>query len=255
MSPFLIAIDIGNTNVTMGFGARDGDRWTRIVHFHPDPNRTADEWVSILFPHLTLPNDAGDPGTVMCCSVVPRVTPQLLQAVAQLTDIEPVVVTAATELSIVVGTDEPDRTGTDRLVNANTAYLSFGGPVIIIDTGTATKIEAVNAEGVLVGGVIAPGLGLGRDALAQRAAQLSSVPLEAPPSAIGANTSTAMQSGLVFGHAAMIEGLVRRVQSELGTCRAVVLTGGYHHLLEGELSSVTHVMPTLTLDGLRLLAL
>ncbi len=254
MSSTLIAIDIGNTSVTIGFGVRDADQWARIAHFHPDPDRTADEWVATLFPHLPLLDEADEPGTVICCSVVPRVTSQLLAAISSLLGIEPVLVTSATPLSVVIGTEEPARTGTDRLVNANTAFQLFGGPAIIIDTGTATKIDAVSSEGIFVGGVIAPGLGLGRDALAQRAAQLSSVPLEAPPNVIGANTMAAVQSGVVFGHAAMIEGLVHRVRSELGGCQTVVLTGGYHLVLEYLLPSVTHVRPTLTLDGLRLLA-
>ena len=163
------------------------------------------------------------------------------------------VVGPALELGITVGTEAPNETGTDRIANCAAAFARFGGPTIVVDLGTATKIEAITEGGDYLGGVIAPGLGLTLDALATRAARLFAVELKRPAETIGRSTVAAVQSGVVEGHLAMIEGLVERTRSELGEARHVVLTGGYSHVFAEARSVFTEFVPTLTLEGLRLI--
>jgi len=163
-------------------------------------------------------------------------------------------VSPALELGITVSTDQPLETGSDRVVNAAAAFAGYGGPVVVVDMGTATKIDAITADGRFIGGAIAPGLGLAMDALAQRAAQLYAVPLALPERAIGSNTFEAVQAGVVLGQLKLIESLVKQADQELGGARAVVLTGGHANAIAGHTPVITTVRPNLTIDGLRLLA-
>jgi type III pantothenate kinase len=156
-------------------------------------------------------------------------------------------------LGIQVRTDAPHETGTDRIANCAAAYARFGGPVIVVDVGTATKIEAVTAGGEFLGGVIAPGPAVTLEALASRAARLYAVELRLPETAIGRNTVAAVQSGVVAGHLALIEGMVSRVRDELGGAQHVVLTGGFAEIFAPAKSCITDYVPDLTLRGLRLI--
>jgi type III pantothenate kinase len=164
--------------------------------------------------------------------------------------------TYQSDIGIRLGQDNPAEVGADRLANAIAAYYQFPGPNIIIDMGTATKFEVVTAAGEFLGGVIAPGLRLSADALAGRAAQLRSVPLEAPPSIIGRNTIHAVQAGLILAYASMIDGVVGRLREALpeedGAALQVIGTGGNIHLVAEHTRVVDHVDPCLTLTGLRI---
>ncbi len=250
----LIAVDIGNTNVHIGFSRSSDGEWDKSLRFSSDRTRTPAEWRPLLSPHVHEAQELPDGLTIVCCSVVPQLTDSFTAYVAQYLRSETLMVSPDLKLGISVCTDQPNETGADRIVNAAAAFAEFGGPVIVVDTGTATKIEAVTADGRFIGGAIAPGLGLAMDSLAQRAAQLYAVPLVLPERAIGANTTLAVQAGVVLGHVKMIEGLLEHTIAELGGAIAVVLTGGFADVLAGDIAGITALRPNLTLDGLRLIA-
>jgi type III pantothenate kinase len=250
----LLAIDVGNTNTVFGL-FRPGDSPPPEIWRLPSRrDRTDDEWFALLSPLLVAGGfDSADVGAAVLSSVVPAIGDALIRLVRERFGVEPLVIGPELDLGIVVRTDAPHETGTDRIVNCATAFARFGGPTIVVDLGTATKIEAITQSGDYIGGVIAPGLGLSLDALATRAARLYAVELKRPSKVIGPNTVAAVQSGVVEGHLAMIEGLVERVRAELGNVRHVVLTGGYSHVFADSDSVFTDFVPTLTLDGLRLI--
>ena len=149
--------------------------------------------------------------------------------------------------------DNPREVGTDRVVNAVAAHQMYGGSVIVIDLGTATTFDAVSEDGDYLGGAIAPGIAIATEALFTRTAALPRVELTHPKRAVGRNTVAAMQSGIVFGYAGLIEGIVARIQQEMGGKAKVVATGGYAELLARETPVIEVVNPDLTLIGLRLI--
>ena len=149
--------------------------------------------------------------------------------------------------------DHPREVGADRIATAIAAYARYGGPAIVVDFGTATTFTAVSAEGDFLGGAIAPGVGISVDALALHAAQLRKVEIVRPPSVIARSTVAAMQSGILYGFAGQVDGVVARMQRELGGQAAVVATGGFAELVAPEARSVAHVDPLLGLEGLRIL--
>ncbi|HKG25480.1 MAG TPA: type III pantothenate kinase [Thermomicrobiales bacterium] len=250
----LLGIDGGNTNAVFGLFAGDASETTAIWRLTSRRDRTADEWYALLAPLFVaggLRPDSVD--AVVLSSVVPAIGDALIRTARERFGVEPLVVGPALDLGITVRTDVPNETGTDRITNCAAAFARFGGPTIIVDLGTATKIEAITGSGDYLGGVIAPGLGLTLDALATRAARLYAVELRRPAAAIGSNTIAAVQAGVVEGHQAMIEGLVARVRGQLGGAEHVVLTGGYSHVFAETPSVFTDVVPTLTLEGLHLI--
>lgn len=250
----ILAVDIGNSNVKLATGLAESAIWSNVVRVSADQQRTADEWHSLLATHFALAKMDECSWRVVCCSVVPAIAFAFEQYVrAYLTD-ELLFVNAAVSLGITVATTNPDETGADRIVNAASAWHSLRGPVIVVDAGTATKIDAVSATGALLGGAIAPGLGLSIESLARRAAQLSAVPLQTPRHVIGQNTVTAVQSGVVRGHISMIDGTVRAMQEELGADAPVLLTGGFSSLIASDITTPVDVRPNLTLDGLRIIS-
>lgn len=247
-----MAIDAGNTNVVFGLFAPDSDAPVAVWRMASQRDRTSDEWFSLLTPLVAaerLTIDALD--GVVISSVVPAISDSLTRMATTHLALRPVVVSIDLDLGIRVATDVPAETGTDRIVNCAEAFARFGGPTIVVDLGTATKIEAITADGEFIGGVIAPGLGLSLDALATRGARLYSVKLVRPDDVIGRNTISAVQSGIVEGHLAMIEGLVTRMTKILGETQRVVLTGGYGAILANCDSIFTDYIPDLTLAGLR----
>jgi len=249
----LLSVDVGNTSTV--FGASEINREpVGISHqwrLSSSRERMPDEWFSLVSPLFSATGlEQRDFAGMIVSSVVPAVTRSLVEFGRRYLQLEPIVVSHALDLGISILADMPSEVGTDRLVNAAFAYHRFGGPAIIVDLGTATKLEAVTADGNYLGGVIAPGIGLTLDALASRAARLYSVELKVPAFAIGSNTVTAVQSGVVSGHVAMIEGMVERIRGELGGADHVVLTGGYSSSVADALTCVTAYEPDLTLSGL-----
>lgn len=254
----LLSVDVGNTSTVFGASQINTDL-SSISHqwrLSSSRDRMSDEWFSLVSPLFTASGlEHGAFSGMIISSVVPAVTRSLVEFGRNYLQLEPMVVSHSLDLGISILADVPSEVGTDRLVNAAFAYHRYGGPAIIVDLGTATKLEAVTDDGKYLGGVIAPGIGLTLDALASRAARLYSVELKMPASAIGSNTVAAVQSGVVSGHVAMIEGMVARIRGELGSADHVVLTGGYSSSVADALTCVTAYDPDLTLSGLRFIYL
>jgi type III pantothenate kinase len=254
----LLAIDIGNTNVTVG-SFRNG-RLVATRRTATDPAATPDELELRLADLLRLDEAVlADVSAIACASVVPRLT-DALAAVAERLERDLVVASAGT-VPIPIRVDRPSDVGADRLVNALAAARLTGGPAIVIDCGTATTFDCLSADGAFVGGAIAPGLGLGLDALAARTAKLPRVELRAPDRAIGRETVGAIQSGAILGYQALVNGLLARMRRELADGTGVgpdavhaILTGG----LSGApwtsgLEGIERIDPDLTLKGLAIL--
>jgi type III pantothenate kinase len=253
----LLAIDIGNTNIHMGLW--DGREWRLQWRLRTVPDKTIDEY-GIYLKSLLRENEAnGLVDQVILASVVPKLSTTFASMCRRYLGVEPLQVTAETDTGIRVTTDNPQEVGADRIVNAAAAYSLYTGPTIVIDMGTATTFDIISAAGELIGVVIAPGLQLAADALADRAAQLSRVALQPPPQAIGRNTVHAMQSGCVFGYVYLVEGLTRRLTAELETAGAggqpirILGTGGLISLITPHTNVIHQVEPWLTLTGLRVI--
>jgi type III pantothenate kinase len=249
----LLAIDIGNTNILLGLW--NGRSWQHQWRLRTNFEQTVDEFGVMLMALLREFGVEDLIREVALCSVVPWLTKTITQVSRQYLGVEAMVLTYQSDLGITLGQDNPAEVGADRIANAVAVHHLFPGPAIVIDMGTATKFEVVTGAGEFMGGVIVPGLRLSADALAGRAAQLRSVPLEAPPSIIGRNTIHAVQSGLILGYASMIDGMVAQLKKEMPQEPAplqVIGTGGNINLV----AAYTHVMDTvdssLTLTGLRL---
>lgn len=248
----LLAIDIGNTNITLGIW--NGTEWKHAWRLATAPEKTVDEYGLSLTALLRTHGLSDAIDAVIFCSVVPALSQTFTAACERYLGLTAVAVTLDLNLGIRIETDTPAAVGTDRIVNAVAAATFYPGPTITIDMGTATKLDVVSG-GALLGGVIAPGLRLAADALTGRAAQLSDVALVAPPATLGRNTTHAMQSGLVFGYVSMIEGLVQRLCNEIPSLKkpTILGAGGYIDLVAPYTTIIDHVAPNLTLAGLRVI--
>jgi type III pantothenate kinase len=249
----ILAIDVGNTNTVLGLMPQAGGPPAASWRLSSHRERTSDEWRGLLDPILGPYVTDGTIRGAIIGSVVPAVTGPLVTLCEQWLGLTPIVVSSALDLGITLGQKQPQEVGADRIANAVAAFDRAQGPCIVIDLGTATKIEAIDACGTFRGGAIAPGLGVSRDALAARAARLFAVDLVAPPAVIGRDTMSAVQSGVVLGHARMVEGLVSDLLGELQTDAAIYLTGGHASAIQDTLRLTVESIPELTLIGLRLL--
>lgn len=250
--PMLLAIDIGNTNLTLGLyqGEILGPRW-RLATAH---ERMPDEYglqIVGLLSHAGY--TAADLDGVCLASVVPPLTGRLLEACRQYLGQEPLVVDAGVKTGVRIRYEDPRAVGADRIVDAAAVQRFYGGPACVVDFGTATTFDAISAEGDYLGGAIAPGITIAAEALFLRTAKLPRVDLQRPPTAIGRNTVHAMQSGLLFGYASLVEGMVHRFRSELGPEMKVIGTGGLAEIVARETDVIQIIAPWLTLDGLRLI--
>ena len=250
----LLAVDIGNTDTTLG--VFEGEELHATWNMATDIHRLADEYAALL---LNLLHHQGlnppDIKEVVMCSVVPPLIATFDELFQRYFHISPLVVGAGVKTGVRIRMDNPREVGTDRIVNAAAAHHLYGGPIIIADLGTATTFDTVSKEGDYLGGAIAPGIVTAAEALFMRAAMLPRVELVHPKRAIGTNTIAAMQSGIVFGYVGLIEGMVARIQQELGEKAKVVATGGYAELIAKETAVIEMVNPDLTLIGLRLIYL
>jgi len=248
----LLAIDIGNTDTT--FGVFDGEELRTTWHMATDIHRMADEYAALLFNLMRQQGlDVADIKEIALCSVVPPLISTFDELFQRYFHIKPLVVGAGVKTGVRIRMDNPREVGADRIVNAAAAHHLYGGPVIVTDLGTATSFDTVSKEGDYLGGAIAPGITSAAEALFTKAAMLPRVELVRPKRAIGTNTITAMQSGIVFGYVALIEGLVARIQKELKEKAKVIATGGYASLIAKETKVFDEVNPDLTLIGLRLI--
>lgn len=245
----LLAIDMGNTQTALGLF--DGEELVHAWRMPTDRSFTADELHVRLHGYFRMYDmtlDAVD--AVAFAGVVPELN-RAWRRVAERLSARAVVVGPDTAAVTRVRAKNPAEVGADRIANATAAVKYYGAPAIVVDFGTATNIDVVDDEGYYIGGAIAPGLRISMDALVSRAARLSSVPLEAPAHAIGANTVEAVQSGAVLGTAAMAEGLVARIKRELGAADATVIaTGGLAPVIAGSTDVFDAVDSQLTLRGI-----
>src|SRR6266446_3418722 len=248
----LLAIDLGNTNTVLGVfeGTELRAHWRLATR----REQTADEY-GILVRNLLASSGLAPAGIegVALASVVPPLTPVLVALSKQYLNLEPLVVEPGVRTGMPILYEPPGDVGADRIVNGVAAFAAFGGPVIVVDFGTATTLDVVTRKGEYLGGVICPGVGISADALFQRAARLPRVDVRHPGKVIGRSTVGSIQSGMYFGYAAMVEGLIVRLRAELGEPARVVATGGLAETLAGEIPSIEAVDPVLTLTGLRLI--
>lgn len=251
----LLALDIGNTNISVGVFDAD-DKESRYVpratwRVATAPTRMPDEYGLLLNDLLPLKGvSPSQLDRVAICSVVPPLTPDFVELFQTFFRIDPLVVGAGVKTGIKVLYDAPRDVGADRIADAAAALKLYGGPTIIVDFGTATVFDAVSGEYEYVGGAIAPGLTVAADALFHSTAQLRRVEIESPTTAIGTNTIHSIQSGLVLGYADMVKGMVARFDIEMGGGCKLVATGGLAGLIQEETGIFDVVNLDLTLAGL-----
>jgi len=247
----LLAIDIGNTNITLGL--YEGDHRVAAWRLATAHDRMPDEYGLQI---LGLLRHAGvEPAQLTggaLASVVPPLTSTFLQACADYLTLRPLVVDAGVRTGVRIRYEDPKAVGADRVVDAVAVQHLYGGPACVVDFGTATTFDAISPEGDYLGGAIAPGIGIAAEALFLRTAKLPRVDLARPPAAIGRNTVYALQSGLVFGYVGLVEGMVSRFRQELGPKMKVIGTGGLLDLIAAETEAIQIKAPWLTLDGLRI---
>lgn len=248
----LLVIDVGNSNIVLGVF-----RGKRLVHswrISTDRGKTEDEYailIRALFAAHSLKFE--DIRDIVISTVVPPLSPVFERLARQYFGSVPLVVGPGVRTGMPIKLDNPREAGADRIVNAVAAFEKYGGPVVVVDFGTATIFDAVSASGEYLGGAIAPGIEISTEALFQRAAMLPRIELVKPPSVIGTNTVNSMQSGIVYGFAGQVDELVTRIVAELGGSAKVVATGELAHLIATEALSIQEVDPLLTLDGLRII--
>jgi type III pantothenate kinase len=247
-----LAIDVGNTHTVLGL--YDGAVLRHHWRLQTDPGRTMDEYGLMVRSLFSDGGPAAITGIAVAC-VVPAMT-SIIEGVCRVyLKVEPLVVGPGIKTGMPIFYDNPREVGADRIVNAIAAYERTRDVTIVVDFGTATTFDFVSKRGEYVGGVIAPGLGVASDALFEKAAKLYRVELVKPKQVVGRNTAHAIQSGLIYGYVALVDGLVERIQKE-NKCRARVIgTGGFASLLAPESETIEEVDEFLTLDGLRLLYL
>lgn len=249
----LLAVEVGNTNTTFGLFSDSGEL-VSSYRLSTERERMPDEWFAMLAALLA--SDAHSLREVdgaIISSVVPSVTTWLTAMIHERLGLEPVVVSGDLDVGLGLDVDEPKQLGADRIVDCVAVFNRYGGPAIIVDLGTATTFDVIDADGTYLGGAIAAGVGTSLQALAANAAQLFNVELYMPDRVIGRNTADQLRAGIVAGHLAMVEGMIERTRRELGTDAKVVLTGGLAPLFAGRSPIFDRYDPDLTLSGLRII--
>lgn len=249
-----LVIDAGNTNIV--FAVHDGDTWRGTWRIATDPQRTSDEygvWLGFLFARAGIRPEQIERAVIG--TVVPAALYHLRRLCRDWFSIEPLIASAELDWGFEIRMDTPGEVGADRLLNALAAHQTYGGPLIVIDFGTATTFDVVDADGAYVGGVIAPGINLSVEALHQAAARLPRIGIGRPQQVIGKSTIPAMRSGIYWGYVGLVEGLVARIETEFGSAMKTIATGGLAPLIAEGAARIEHTDADLTLEGLRLLAL
>ncbi len=248
----LLAISVGNTSTK--WGIFDGEKLLVTWRWETNLHRMADEYAGLLFPLLDYNGlDVSDIKDVILSSVVPPINVNMTRLIEQYFHTLPLTIDAGVKTGVKIRVDNPREVGADRIVNSAAIRHLYGSPAIVVDMGTATTFDVVSKEGDYIGGVIAPGINIAAEALFIRTAKLPRVELTVPKTAIGTNTVAAMQSGLIFGYVGLIEGIVGRIQQQLGEKAKVVATGGDAELIARETKVIDTVNPNLAIIGLRLI--
>ena len=242
----LLAVDVGNTQTVFGLfdGAELAEHW-RIA---TERNRSGDELGALYKSFLDLDRVSG----ITLSSTVPQLSRAYQEFASRYTDAELLELGPGVKTGIPVRYDDPREVGPDRIANAIAAAERYGPPCIVVDFGTSTNFDVVSEDAEYVGGVLAPGIEISMDALFERAARLRKVDFVEPPSVIGKTTVAALQSGVVYGFAGQVDGIVRAIREELGTDARAIATGGLAELIYPHSSTIEQVDPFLTLEGLRL---
>jgi type III pantothenate kinase len=263
----LLAIDVGNTQTVVGLydlepdDAHNVDRRLADTHLldhwrvATNAERTADEHALVVQEFLGFHGFSFDEdiaGTVLCSSV-PRVTGALRRMTDRYFGHEAVVIEPGIRTGLPILYDNPKEVGADRIADAVAAYDLYKGPIVVVDFGTATTFEAISARGEYMGGAIFPGIDISLDALFERAAALRRVELVEPRHVIGRSTVESMQSGVIYGYTSLVDGMVSRIEAELGEKASVISTGGLSGLITPLSATIDHHEPWLTLHGLRLI--
>ncbi len=246
----LLAVDVGNTQTVLGVyeDARLLEHW----RIQTEERRTADEYGVIIRSLLSGPEASNLDGVALSC-VVPPMTSTIAALCRRSFNIDPLIVGPGIRTGMPILYDKPQEVGADRIVNAIAAYERTRDTTIVVDFGTMTVFDYISERGEYIGGVICPGLAISSEALFTHGAKLYEVELVRPKHVVGRNTVHAIQSGLVFGHVALVDGMVERIQRENKVKARVIATGGFANLLAAESSTIEEVDEFLTLDGLRLI--
>jgi type III pantothenate kinase len=248
----LLAIDVGNTNIV--YGLFDGTKLVHQFRVESSRNRTADEYAVVVRQLLAMRDVKPSEVTAsIVASVVPALTEPMLDLVRRAFGHEALVVGPGIRTGMAILYENPREVGADRIVNGVAAYERFKSGLIVVDFGTATTFDCVSPKGEYLGGVICPGVNISADALFARAAKLPRVEIAKPPKVVGRNTQHSMQSGIVYGYVALVDGLVDRLVEELAFPCSVVATGGLARVIAPLSRTIQEVDDELTLTGLRIL--
>ena len=247
----LLVIDIGNTNIK--YGVYKEDELFASFRVSSRLTRTADEYGSVLVNLLSTKGvTPTDITGIIMSSVIPSLNYTICHMCEYFFDINPIMIGPGIKTGLNIKADNPKEVGADIIVNSVSAFKKYGGPVIVIDFGTATTFDVINDKGELLGVIIAPGIKTSLEGLTTNTAQLPMIELDAPKSVIGKNTKTSMQSGLIFGFAGLVDNIIQKVKKELSLEKVkVIATGGLGEMIAKEVNSITKVDRTLTLDGLK----
>jgi len=248
----LLVVDVGNTNMVLGL--YDGERLVHDFRIESAKGRTSDEYHVLLLNLLQLAGiERSAVRASILASVVPSLNDTVIEAVDRAFDHEIMIIGPGIKTGMPVLAENPREVGADRIVNSVAAYERVQGAAIVVDFGTATTFDCISDKGEYLGGAIAPGMEISANALFARAAKLPRSEIARPPRAIGRNTIHSMQAGIVFGYVGLVDGLVRRLASEMATEVAVIATGGLATLIEPDSETIDEVDELLTLEGLRLI--
>ena len=248
----LLAIDVGNTHIMLGIYKEE----KILVYWRLATRRdsTEDE-LGMIVKNLLHNSRLGvkDIEAVIISSVVPPLMYSLERMAVKYFHVEPLIVGPGVKTGLNIKYDNPREVGADRIVNAVAAFNLYGGPLIIVDFGTATTFCAISESGDYLGGVIAPGIGISLEALFEKAAKLPRVEIVRPPRVIGKDTVASMQSGIIYGYVGQVDGIVKRISAELNEKPLIIATGGFASLIASESETITKVNSLLTLEGLRII--
>ncbi len=248
----MAVFDVGNTN--MSLGVFDGQKLVGHWRLRTDNLRTSDEYGIIISNLFNLNGlDLAQVNALVISSVVPAVMMELEWMSSKYFNCKPLIVGPGIKTGLAIKYDSPREVGADRVVNAVAGYHKYGGPLIIVDFGTATTFCVINQAGEYLGGAIAPGIKISSEALVSRAAKLPRVELIKPKSLIGKNTISSIQAGIIYGFVGQVEGIITRMKKELGTDPKVVATGGLACTIAGETDCIDAIDDLLSMEGLRLI--
>ncbi|MFC5406846.1 type III pantothenate kinase [Cohnella soli] len=248
----ILVFDVGNTNIVLGL--YKGRELTHHWRLSTNRSSTVDEYGILLTNLFQLAGVRADQiEGVILSSVVPPIMNTLERLIVKYVGKEPLVVGPGVKTGLNIRYENPREVGADRIVNAVAGIEQYGTPLVIVDFGTATTFDYIDATGAYIGGAIMPGIGISAEALYQRAAKLPRIELAKPKSVIGRNTVAAMQSGIVYGYAGQVDGISRRIAKEFNVTPRIIATGGLAELIAVESETIELVDPLLTLEGLRII--